>query len=162
MLSQDIAQNLSIGVNFAVVCAEDVPFWTAASRAEFTQSPLGRTWMESAEASCAVWQASAVAADFIKPLQTATPVLLLSGGLDPVTPPSWAELAMAKMSNARHLIAPHATHIAASQSCAPKLISQFIEKQSSSELDSSCLELELRKPFITNANGSALLTVDQE
>ncbi|WP_423187949.1 alpha/beta fold hydrolase [Alishewanella sp. d11] len=162
MLSQDIAQDLSIGVNFAVVCAEDVPFWTAASRAEFTKSPLGRTWMESAEASCAVWQASAVAADFIKPLQTATPVLLLSGGLDPVTPPSWAELAMAKMSNARHLIAPHATHIVASQSCAPKLISQFIEKQSASELDSGCLELELRKPFITNANGAAQLTVDQE
>lgn len=162
MLSQDIAQNLSVGVNFAVVCAEDVPFWTAEYRAEFGKSALGRTWMESAEASCAVWQAPAVSADYTQPLQTTTPVLLLSGGLDPVTPPSWAELAMAKMSNARHLIAPHATHIVASQSCAPKLISQFIEKQSASELDSSCLELELRKPFITNANGVALLTVDQE
>lgn len=162
MLSQDIVQQLSIGVNFAVVCAEDVPFWTSESRAAFTKSYLGRTWMESAEASCAVWQLPAVDKAYTEPLQTTTPVLLLSGGLDPVTPPTWAELAMSKMSNARHLIAPHATHIVASQSCAPKLISQFIDQQSAAALDSSCLNQELRKPFFTNANGVASLTADQE
>lgn len=162
MLSQDIVQQLSIGVNFAVVCAEDVPFWTTESRAEFAKSYLGRTWMESAEASCAMWQLPAVDEAYTQPLQTTTPVLLLSGGLDPVTPPAWAELAMSKMSNARHLVAPHATHIVASQSCAPKLISQFITQQSATALDSSCLNQELRKPFFTNANGVASLTADQE
>lgn len=162
MLSQDMLQELSVGVNFAVVCAEDVPFWTAESRAEFAQSYLGRSWMESAEASCAVWQTTPVAVEYTQPLQTHTPVLLLSGGLDPVTPPAWAELAMTRMSNARHLVAPYATHIVAAQSCAPKLISQFINQQSAVELDSSCLQQELRKPFFTNANGVALLTADQE
>lgn len=162
MLSQDIVQQLSVGVNFAVVCAEDVPFWTAESRAEFAKSYLGRTWMESAEASCAVWQTPAVDVAYTQPLQTATPVLLLSGGLDPVTPPAWAELAMSQMPNARHLIAPYATHIVASQSCAPKLISQFISQQSAANLDASCLNQELRKPFFTNANGVASLTAEQE
>ncbi|MDD4863880.1 MAG: alpha/beta hydrolase [Alishewanella agri] len=162
MLSQDIVQQLSVGVNFAVVCAEDVPFWTAESRAEFAKSYLGRTWMESAEASCAVWQTPAVDVAYTQPLQTATPVLLLSGGLDPVTPPAWAELAMSQMPNARHLVAPHATHIVASQSCAPKLISQFINQQSAANLDASCLNQELRKPFFTNANGVASLTAEQE
>lgn len=162
MLSQDIVQQLSVGVNFAVVCAEDVPFWTAESRVEFAKSYLGRTWMESAEASCAVWQTPAVDVAYTQPLQTATPVLLLSGGLDPVTPPAWAELAMSQMPNARHLVAPHATHIVASQSCAPKLISQFINQQSAANLDASCLNQELRKPFFTNANGVASLTAEQE
>ncbi|EIW88445.1 TAP domain-containing protein [Alishewanella agri BL06] len=162
MLSQDIVQQLSVGVNFAVVCAEDVPFWTAESRAEFAKSYLGRTWMQSAEASCAVWQTPAVDVAYTQPLQTATPVLLLSGGLDPVTPPAWAELAMSQMPNARHLVAPHATHIVASQSCAPKLISQFINQQSAANLDASCLNQELRKPFFTNANGVASLTAEQE
>lgn len=162
MLSQDIVQQLSAGVNFAVVCAEDVPFWTAESRAEFAKSYLGRTWMQSAEASCAVWQTPAVDVAYTQPLQTATPVLLLSGGLDPVTPPAWAELAMSQMPNARHLVAPHATHIVASQSCAPKLISQFINQQSAANLDASCLNQELRKPFFTNANGVASLTAEQE
>ena len=162
MLSQDIVQQLSVGVNFAVVCAEDVPFWTAESRAEFAKSYLGRTWMQSAEASCAVWQTPAVDVAYTQPLQTATPVLLLSGGLDPVTPPAWAELAMSQMPNARHLVAPHATHIVASQSCAPKLISQFISQQSAANLDASCLNQELRKPFFTNANGVASLTAEQE
>lgn len=162
MLSQDIVQQLSVGVNFAVVCAEDVPFWTAESRAEFAKSYLGRTWMQSAEASCAVWQTPAVDVAYTQPLQTATPVLLLSGGLDPVTPPAWAELAMSQMPNARHLVAPHATHIVASQSCAPKLISQFINQQSAANLDASCLNQELRKPFFTNVNGVASLTAEQE
>ena len=66
------------------------------------------------------------------------------------------------LDNARHLVAPHATHIVASQSCAPKLISQFINQQSAANLDASCLNQELRKPFFTNANGVALLTADQE
>lgn len=158
MLAQDFATDLSVGVNFAVVCGEDRPFWTAQSRAEFAQSYLGQSWLQGAEASCNVWQVKPVAADYTAPLQTDTPVLLLSGGLDPVTPPGWAELAMAKMRNARHLVAPHATHIVASQSCAPKLISQFINQQSAAELDERCLQQELRKAFLTNANGTAMPT----
>lgn len=158
MLAQDFASDLSIGVNFAVVCGEDRPFWTAQSQAEFSQSYLGQSWLQGAETSCDVWQVKPVAADYTAPLQTDTPVLLLSGGLDPVTPPSWAELAMEKMRNARHLIAPHATHIVASQTCAPKLISQFINQRSASALDDNCLKQELRHPFLTNANGTAMPT----
>lgn len=154
MLAQDIAEGLSAGVNFAVVCGEDRPFWTKQGRAEFATSYLGQSWLQGSETSCNVWQVKPVAADYTAALQTDTPVLLLSGGLDPVTPPSWAELAMTQMSNARHLIAPHATHIVASQSCAPKLISQFINQQSADALDASCLQQELRKPFLTNANGT--------
>ena len=161
MLAQDIAADLSIGVNFAVVCGEDWPFWTAQTQAEFAQSYLGQSWLQGAKTSCNVWQVKPVAADYTAPLQTDTPVLLLSGGLDPVTPPSWAELAMAKMRNARHLIAAHATHIVASQTCAPKLISQFINQQSSAALDARCLQQELRKPFLTNANGTAMSTATE-
>ena len=158
MLAQDFAADLSVGVNFAVVCGEDRPFWTAKSQAEFAKSYLGQSWLQGAKTSCDVWQVTPVAADYTAPLQTDTPVLLLSGGLDPVTPPGWAELAMAKMRNARHLVAPHATHIVASQSCAPKLISQFINQQSAAELDERCLQQELRKAFLTNANGTAMPT----
>ncbi|WP_206674628.1 alpha/beta hydrolase [Rheinheimera pleomorphica] len=158
MLAQDFAADLSVGVNFAVVCGEDRPFWTAKSQAEFAKSYLGQSWLQGAKTSCDVWQVTPVAADYTAPLQTDTPVLLLSGGLDPVTPPGWAELAMVKMRNARHLVAPHATHIVASQSCAPKLISQFINQQSAAELDERCLQQELRKAFLTNANGTAMPT----
>ena len=161
MLAQDFAADLSVGVNFAVVCGEDRPFWTAQTQAEFAQSYLGQSWLQGAETSCNVWQVKPVAADYTAPLQTDTPVLLLSGGLDPVTPPGWAKLAMAKMRNARHLVAPHATHIVASQSCAPKLISQFINQQSAAELDERCLQQELRKAFLTNANGTAMPTATE-
>ncbi|MCC5827413.1 MAG: alpha/beta fold hydrolase [Alkalimonas sp.] len=155
MLAQDIADDLSIGVNSAVVCAEDWPFWTEQTRTEFGSSYLGAMWQLGAEAGCQVWQVKPASRNYLEPLATNTPVLLLSGGLDPVTPPSGAELAMAQMTNARHLIAPHATHIVATQSCAPQLISQFIAEKSAEALDSSCLEQDSRKPFMTNANGTA-------
>ena len=56
---------------------------------------------------------------------------------------------------------PQAAHIVASQSCAPKLISQFINQQSAAELDERCLQQELRKAFLTNANGTAMPTATE-
>ncbi|MDP4530170.1 alpha/beta hydrolase [Alkalimonas delamerensis] len=159
MLAQDMVTDLSVGVNTAVVCAEDWPFWTEENRAYYSGSYLGHEWMEAVDNICPIWQLTPVAADFLQPLSTDIPVLLLSGGLDPVTPPEGAELAMAEMRHAKHLIAPEATHIVASQSrCAPKLISQFISEQSVEALDGSCLEQPLRQPFLTNANGIAMPT----
>lgn len=162
MLGQDITESLAIGVNTAVICAEDWPFWTEQTRALYGQNYLGKLWMDITEAQCKVWQVTPVAATFTQPLNTATPVLLLSGGLDPVTPPLGAEMAMAQMTQATHLIAPFATHIVASQSCAPKLISQFITERSSNGLDTDCLQKELRKPFLVNANGAAAPATGKE
>lgn len=160
MVAQDMVTDLSIGVNTAVVCAEDWPFWTDENRAYYSGSDLGREWMAAVDIICPLWQVKPVAADFLQPLSSEIPILLLSGGLDPVTPPKGAELAMTEMRHAKHLIAPEATHIVASQtSCAPKLISQFIAEQSVEALDGSCLEQPLRQPFLTNANGIARPTV---
>lgn len=162
MLGQDITESLAIGVNTAVICAEDWPFWTAQARAQYGQTYLGKLWMDSTEAQCKVWQVTPVSPAFTQPLNTDIPVLLLSGGLDPVTPPLGAELAMEQMTQATHLIAPFATHIVAAQSCAPKLISQFINEKSSNGLDASCLQKELRKPFLINANGAAAPVAGEE
>lgn len=162
MLGQDITESLAVGVNTAVICGEDWPFWTEQTRAQYGQNYLGKVWMDSTEAQCKVWQVTPVAPAFSQPLSTDIPVLLLSGGLDPVTPPLGAELAMVNMTQATHLIAPFATHIVAAQSCAPKLISQFITEKSSNGLDTSCLQKELRKPFLINANGAAAPVTAEE
>jgi hypothetical protein len=45
-----------------------------------------------------------------EPARSDIPVLLVSGALDPITPPSWAQAALSTLPNARHLVFPDAGH----------------------------------------------------
>ncbi|MCF2908242.1 alpha/beta hydrolase [Pseudoalteromonas sp. DL2-H2.2] len=148
--------SLAMGMHSAIVCAEDWPLLTEQARARFSASYFGRMMIESLDASCPVWQVEAVGKDFYQPLSTDIPTLLLSGGLDPATPPGWAELAMVKMKNARHLVAEQATHGVAAQSCADKLVAEFINHTEPKELDASCLEKAAVRRYFMNPNGPAV------
>ncbi|AZZ98552.1 alpha/beta hydrolase [Pseudoalteromonas sp. R3] len=148
--------SLAMGMHSAIVCGEDWPALTSQSRSRFSRSYFGRLMMESLDASCPIWQVSAVTKDFYQPLNTDIPTLLLSGGLDPATPPSWAELAMVNMTNARHLIADEATHGVAGQSCADKLVAKFINRRDPGELDDSCLKKAAVRRYFMNPNGPAV------
>ena len=73
-------------------------------------------------------------------MKSAKPVLILSGGLDPVTPPLHGEEVMRNFSNTLHVIAPNVGHGVSHHGCGPKLIKKFIETASVAELDAKCLE----------------------
>ncbi|TMO69556.1 alpha/beta fold hydrolase [Pseudoalteromonas aurantia] len=152
--SSDMVDSMAMGMHSAIVCGEDWPFLTATSREKDMQSYFGKLMIESLDISCPIWQVKPVDSRFYQPLNTTTPTLLLSGGVDPATPPEWAEMAMVNMKNATHLIAPSATHGVVSQTCAAKLVGQFIDKKSVQELDVSCLEKDNRKQFFMNLNGT--------
>ncbi|KAF7774041.1 hypothetical protein PCIT_a0425 [Pseudoalteromonas citrea] len=152
--SSDMVDSMAMGMHSAIVCGEDWPYLTSVSRVKHTQSYFGKLMIESLDMSCPVWQVKPVDNRFYQPLDTVTPTLLLSGGVDPATPPEWAEMAMVNMENATHLIAPSATHGVVSQTCAAKLVGQFIDKKSAQELDASCLEKDNRKQFFMNLNGT--------
>ncbi|MCF2858636.1 alpha/beta hydrolase [Pseudoalteromonas sp. SMS1] len=144
---------IAMGMHSAITCGEDWPNMSLEDKNKYAESYFGRLMIESLDASCPVWQVEPVDKSFYQPLKTDTPVLLLSGGLDPATPPSWAELAMTNMSNALHLIAQTATHGVASQTCANKLIGQFIDTGSSDGLDAKCLDKDNTKQYFMNING---------
>ncbi|MEC4087095.1 alpha/beta hydrolase [Pseudoalteromonas rubra] len=149
--------SLAMGMHSAIVCGEDWPVLTPQERARFSATYFGRMMIESLDASCPVWQVDAVDKTFYQPLTTSIPTLLLSGGLDPATPPEWAELAMENMANARHLIAEEATHGVAAQSCADKLVAEFIDHGELKRLDASCLSKTAVKRYFMNPNGPVLV-----
>ncbi|MCG7533432.1 alpha/beta hydrolase [Pseudoalteromonas sp. OOF1S-7] len=150
--------SLAMGMHSAIVCAEDWPLLTGRTRARFSDSYFGRMMIESLDASCPIWQVEAVGKAFYQPLSTSIPTLLLSGGLDPATPPGWAELAMVNMTNARHLVAEQATHGVAAQSCADKLVAEFINHTEPKELDAGCLEKTAVRRYFMNLNGPAVVS----
>ena len=87
-------------------------------------------------------------------MRSDAPALLLSGDLDPVTPPSWGEEVLAGLSNARHVIAPGAGHGVITRGCAGELIAEFVETGSPAEIDPSCIEQIRRPPFMLSAAGT--------
>lgn len=81
------------------------------------------------------------------------PVLLLSGALDPITPPVSAEKAAAHLPRATHLVAPAAGHITLTHGCTRRLVAQFVRQGNADGIDPACLTERGRPPFVTGPMG---------
>ena len=143
----DFAEDkIFMGMRFSVVCAEDVPRITAAS-SEQDRAPFGGLFVREFAKGCEGWPKGVMAKDFDLPVTSDKPVLILSGGLDPVTPPPFGEEVKRTLSNALHLVANNVGHGVSSRGCAPRLIKKFIESASVAGLDGKCLERLPRPMF---------------
>ncbi|MDT3295123.1 alpha/beta hydrolase [Shewanella sp. SP2S2-6] len=143
---------MAMGMHASVVCGEDMHRITPAMREQAQHSFMGKTMLEGLEATCDVWKVPAVDDSFSEPISSDIPTLLLSGEIDPATPPSWGELAMEKLTNAKHFVAPYATHGVAYQSCANNLIADLVRSGSVKDLDGECLKKDVRRSFYLNAS----------
>jgi pimeloyl-ACP methyl ester carboxylesterase len=95
--------------------------------------------------ACSEWPKAKVAPSFLDPVKSDVPVLLVSGALDPVTPPWLAETVAKTLSRGRLVVIPNATHN--SYECVENLVAEFIDKGSAEGLDVSCVEKIKRPPF---------------
>ncbi|MFC4159413.1 alpha/beta fold hydrolase [Chitinimonas lacunae] len=68
------------------------------------------------------------------------PVLLLSGGLDPVTPPAQAEAVARLLPRSRHVVASGFGHIITPYRCVPRLVSDFIQRADPAALSQRCID----------------------
>ncbi|RZU00877.1 alpha/beta hydrolase [Rivibacter subsaxonicus] len=140
------ATRLAEGQHFSVICAEDWPQveGAAAKPAAAPPSMIGDAFLQPYRALCAQWPRGAVAPAFYTVAPSPVPVLLLSGGLDPVTPPRHGErMAKALGANARHVVVPAAGHGLMAQGCTRDLLHRFIDDESSAaalDLDASCIK----------------------
>jgi pimeloyl-ACP methyl ester carboxylesterase len=89
----------------------------------------------------------------LAPVQSDVPALLLSGEVDPVTPPENGELALKTLPNGRHLVLTGQGHISILRGCVPLLARDFIEAGSASELNTTCLNRLAPLEFFVNFNG---------
>jgi pimeloyl-ACP methyl ester carboxylesterase len=122
-------------LHLAVVCAEDMPRYTPALAAS-DSAPLTRAITERLPGLCRAMNVPAVPAPPLT--RIAAPALLLSGALDPVTPPHRAENAARSMDRAQLLTAPNAGHGVSQLGCAPRLLRAFLDRPEQ-KLDGACL-----------------------
>ena len=142
----------AMGMHFSVVCAEDMAGLADLPRA--VANPPGIDFGTDQAAlyarACARWPRGAVPAAFYRVARSATPALLFSGGLDPVTPPRHGERVAAALGpSAQHVVVPQGGHGVMAIGCARDVVFRFIDAtddRDATGVDASCLKAIPRPP----------------
>lgn len=153
--ADDVSENLAIGMHLSVICAEDVPRITPADLASLDRSFFGRALVDDFVHACRLWPRAEVPADFYDPVRSDVPVLILSGGIDPATPPRHGDEVAKTLARSRHFVAPQLGHGVSLHGCAPRLIGDFIRAGNADGLDGRCLE-RIPRPLFLLPLGAAL------
>ena len=148
---------LAVGMHFSVVCAEDVP--RLGNSAETAGADFGDQFASLYRSVCADWPRAQVPADFYTLPPTRAPTLVLSGGLDPATPPRHgARVAQALGPLARHVVVPHAGHGVMGLRCMRDVLHRFIDAPTDAaaqQVDADCAQTMPRPgAFMLPAAGS--------
>ena len=122
-----------------------------APQSEHAQGPdFGDEAQHWYRSLCADWPATPVPADFYRIAPAERPVLLLSGGLDPATPPRHADrAAQALGAKALHVVAPKAGHGLLSTACGQDMLYRFIaapDEAGALAIDTRCAQ-QLPRPL---------------
>lgn len=162
----NLSGKIDVGMHLSVVCSEDLHGLRATANvalqdalradvAALDKSRFGRGFYEQYRMACANWPAGTPPAGFFVPVSAKNPVLMLSGALDPATPPHHAERVARGLRDSLHLIAPRLGHGVSGQGCAPDLIERFIRQGHAEGIDGACLAVVPRPEFFIAPDGDA-------
>jgi pimeloyl-ACP methyl ester carboxylesterase len=153
-ISPSIPDFIADGMYLCVTCAEDVPFIDQAEAARMNAgNPFGNYRVFQQTRACGMWPRAKIPDNFRDPVSSNVAVLIFSGNMDPVTPPSRGEEVAHYLPNSRHVIVPQAGHGVdglTDPGCVDRLITEFIEKGDAQGLDISCVERMAPPPFVTS------------
>lgn len=156
IMTSSLTDSISQGMELSVICSEDFPLFPGqddASGNPGSASLMGDSMLKASRIQCGIWPRGDIPVDFHAPVVSAKPVLLLSGELDPVTPPEYAEQVKTHFSNSLHLVAPGQGHSVSGRGCIGQLIADFIVAGDSSKLDTGCLAQMQSSPWFMSLTG---------
>lgn len=142
--------DLQEGMHFSVICSEDYPFFDGT---ETGGTYLGDLVVHEYQVACDGWPRATLPHGFTEPVHSTVPTLLLSGELDPVTPPSNAELARATLPHSRQLVLAGEAHGVLHRGCVTRIATEFLDQVAPDRLDLSCLEGHRPLPLFTSFKG---------
>ncbi len=129
----------SMGMHFSVVCAEDYP--RRSHSVDVPGADFGTDFARLYERVCDGWPRGEVPAQFYRVPTSPSGALVLSGGIDPVTPPRHGErVAKALGAKALHVVVPNAGHGVAAIGCMRDVMFRFID----ADTDDAALAVDAR------------------
>jgi pimeloyl-ACP methyl ester carboxylesterase len=151
---------MSLGMQLSVLCSEDSPRYAREDIAREAAGTLFGTRLLSGQvAACEFWPKGRVDTSYYAPVVSAVPALVLSGELDPVTPPTWGLEVAKHLRNGRHLVMPGTGHGVAATACGNRLVTEFIEQGDALSLDAACVRTVQRPGFFLTPAGPEAASV---
>jgi pimeloyl-ACP methyl ester carboxylesterase len=144
-----------VGLTLNIVCNEDFPKITTEMFAGDANNTFGgndshSAWLQA----CPLWPKYSVSDDFYQSVTANIPTLILSGNLDPVTPPSNGDESAKTLPNNHHIVSKNSAHIVASTPCGIEIVNEFLTTLDPNDLDESCLAELKSETFMTHLNGN--------
>jgi pimeloyl-ACP methyl ester carboxylesterase len=144
------------GLYMSVVCTEGTArIDPALVERETAGTFLGDDRIRQQVEVCSFWPRSRLPAGYWEPLTIAAPVLVVSGWLDPVTPPEWGAEVARHLPNGLHVVIRDAAHGGfglTHPECLRRLLADFYTSGAAAGLDTSCTRLMKRPPFVLPGN----------
>lgn len=142
-------ERLAAGFFLSVSCTESEPYVAKDADARAAATFGGNYRLSQQRAACKEWPRGSVSAAHRVPVTSDIPALLLSGELDPVTPPSGGDEVASHLRNARHVVLRNNGHpIGNAEACIAGLIGQLLDRASVDGLDASCAAAVPSIPFV--------------
>lgn len=138
-VTANLAEQMNAALHYSVTCAEDVPRISPDAQTRGLADLPARAIALKIIAVCSVWPRGTMPADFGDPVQSDKPMLVLSGGTDPVTPPAYGAEVAKSFPNSLHIVAPGYGHIVSPHVCGPRLIAAFVEAAGFAQLPQPCV-----------------------
>lgn len=177
-LSTAMAEGMTVGASLTIFCSEELQrMGPSASlslspslpEAEASRQRLGRGILANLQNACGVWPKAPVPAIYGETVTSEAPTLILSGEVDPITPPAWGEVMAEALPRSQHLVAKATGHNVAPRGCAPELILEWIDRPWDSggadlaaDLDGSCLDSQVRPSFFVSPSGPSMVRHEEE
>jgi pimeloyl-ACP methyl ester carboxylesterase len=140
LVTGNLAEQVNLALHYSVTCAEDAPRLSVGGVRAALEGVRSQALARRTLAVCDVWPRGNVPLDATTPVRSDVPVLILSGGLDPVTPPANGAEVARTLTHSRHVVARGFGHIVSPHACAPRLIASFLDDPTFASLPSTCVE----------------------
>ena len=146
-------KEFATGLNYAVICSENLPFVGEVDWAAQRETYLGTAFMDTLGRLCERWPHGALDEDFREPVASDIPVLFLSGEHDPITPSRYVPLAAQRLTNYTELLGRGQGHGMIGVRCAQQVMAAFVDDPNPNGLDLGCAERIRPFPLFTSALG---------
>ena len=142
-LSRVVFDQVNVGAHLSAACADDLR-GDIGARGSFLGAYRARMYRQA----CAAWPRPSIPPRDGAGRPAAAPVLLITGALDPVTPPAFAEAVARTLPNATVLIVPGMAHVG-THGCVEGVVARFVGRGSMEGVDTACVKEIAVGPFIT-------------
>jgi pimeloyl-ACP methyl ester carboxylesterase len=144
------------GLYYCITCNEFVRRIKPEEIEPATRGSFLGSWrVRDQIAACKDWPKTVLPADYFQPFRLETPAVLVSGGNDSSSPPSWGEEAKSFMPNAIHVVVPGGTHTP-ENNCTRSIRHELFRTGTTQGLDVDCITKGQPVPFKLPVNTSKL------